>query len=446
MKIKYLFIIAVVFSFFGCFKEEVLEAKADFSFDSIGNNTNSPAFFAFNNKSTGGETFEWTFEGAQPLTSTSFNPGQVKYSLAGTFNVKLKVSNKDGSVSEITKMITVGQGLLANFTHQILINDFAPVEVALTNLSQGATTYNWSFAGGNLTSSNSQNPANVIYSNPGNYTINLTTTNAANQTSQKAVTFIVKPALSASFSISVPVINADFEAPLTVNTNNTTISATSYSWSAVGATVPNSTAASPSFAYTSPGTYTIQLTATNTKSIQTLTQNITVLPNTNLSIQNNIKLGINTAENTIGCYYSTTEKRVYKANEVTAVNGQLIDIVFFGLNATFASNRFITPSEAVNYTFSAIPNATVTSFVNKQETCSCGLNITETQFNAMTNDVLLQSATITNQTVSFNDLVVPRIVPFKTQDGRKGLIKVKSFTNDGLNSFIMIDIKVQKQP
>ena len=120
--------------------------------------------------------------------------------------------------------------------------------------------------------------------------------------------------------------------------------------------------------------------------------------------------------------------------------------MFFGLNATFSSNRFIAASDALNYTFSALPNATTTNFVNKQETCSCGLNITDAQFNAMMNDLLLQNTTITNQTVSFSDMLIPRIVPFKTQDGRKGLIKVKSFTNDGLNSFIMVDIKVQKQP
>lgn len=443
--IKIIYLIAL-FSFFGCFKEEMLVAKADFSFDAVGGNSNTPAFFSFNNKSTGGETFEWTFEGGQPATSNKFNPDEVKYSQAGNFNVKLKVSNKDGSVSELTKIITIGQGLLANFTHQILINDFAPVEVALTNLSQGATNYSWTFAGGNFASSNSQNPANVIYSNPGNYSINLTITNSLNQTQQKTVTFMVKPALTTSFAISVPPINADYEAPLTINTINNSISATSYLWTAVGATTPSSTAVNPSFVYNTPGNYTIQLTATNTKSTQIVTQNITVLPNTNLSIQSNIKLGINTAQNTVGCFYSTTEKLVYKASEVTATNGLLIDIVYFGLNATFGNNRFIAANDASNFTFTTIPNATTTSFVNKQETCSCGLNITETQFDNMVTDALIQTSTIINQAVSFNNSLIPRIIPFKTQDGRKGFIKLKSFTNDGLNSYITIDVKVQKQP
>lgn len=445
MKIKYLLIL-VVFSLFGCFKEEMLIANADFTTIPVANNINTPAFFSFNNLSTGGESFEWTFEGGLPASSSKFDPGQVKYIQSGTFLVKLKVSNKDGSISESSKNIIIGQGLLANFTHQILVNDFAPVEVALTNLSQGATSFAWSFSRGNPATSNSQNPSNVIYSSPGNYTINLTTTNATNQTSQKTVTFLVKPALSTSFSTFVLPINSDYEVPFTIKTNNTTVSATSYSWSAIGSTTPTSTAINPDFSYTVAGNYTIQLTATNTKSTQTVSQNITVLPNSNLSIQNNIKLGINTAQNSIGCFYSTIEKKVYKANEVDATNGSLIDIVFFGLNSSFSSNRFIAANDASNYTFSAIPNGTNTSYINKQETCSCGVNISDSQFNAMTNDTLLQGITISNQMVNFNDLIVPRIVPFKTQDGRKGLIKIKSFTNDGLNSYIIVDIKVQKQP
>ena len=48
--------------------------------------------------------------------------------------------------------------------------------------------------------------------------------------------------------------------------------------------------------------------------------------------------------------------------------------------------------------------------------------------------------------ISFNNSVLPRIIPFKTQDNRKGLIKIKEFVADGLNSYIIIDIKVQKQP
>lgn len=445
MKIKYILFL-LVFCCISCFKEELLIASADFAMIPLANNINTPAFFTVDNKSNGGEFFEWTFEGGLPASSTKFNPGQVKYTQAGTFTVKLKVSNKDGSVSEVTKNLIIGEGLTANFSHEILVNNFAPVEVSLTNLSQGASTYAWSFSRGNPAASNLQNPTNVIYSTPGNYTINLTTTNAFNQILQKSVSFIVKPALSTTFSTSVLPINADYEAPLTIKTNNTTISATSFSWSAIGSTTPTSTAINPDFVYTTAGNYTIQLTATNSKSTQIVSQNITVLPNTNLSVQNNIKLGINTAQNSIGCFYSTSEKKVYKSDEVDSTNGSLIDIVFFGLNSSFSGNRFISPIDVSNYTFSSIPSATNTSYVNRQETCSCSVNISSSQFDSIANDAVLQGITITNQIVNFNDTVLPRIIPFKTQEGRKGLIKIKSFVNDGLNSYILIDIKVQKQP
>jgi hypothetical protein len=45
----------------------------------------------------------------------------------------------------------------------------------------------------------------------------------------------------------------------------------------------------------------------------------------------------------------------------------------------------------------------------------------------------------------FDDVQVPRIILFKTQDNRKGAIKIKSFHDDGLQSYILVDIKVQKK-
>ena len=62
----------------------------------------------------------------------------------------------------------------------------------------------------------------------------------------------------------------------------------------------------------------------------------------------------------------------------------------------------------------------------------------------MTSDAFLQTLSITNETTSFNNGVLPRIIPFATADGRKGLLKVKSFVNDGANSYVLVDIKVQK--
>jgi hypothetical protein len=40
---------------------------------------------------------------------------------------------------------------------------------------------------------------------------------------------------------------------------------------------------------------------------------------------------------------------------------------------------------------------------------------------------------------------IPRVVLFATGDNRKGAIKIKEFHNDGFQSYIIMDIKVQKK-
>lgn len=443
-KNKIFLVLMTLFSLSSCLKEEILIANSQFSYQLV--EDNNTTFVTFSNLSSGGEAYEWIFEGGNPSASNQFDPGKIKYTQSGAYNVTLKVSNKDGSQSQMTKEVNVDGIVKANFTADILINDYAPAEVKLTNLSEQATIFNWIFDGGNPATSNLQNPVNVIFNTAGSHTITLTAKDINNESSQKSITIIVKPELATAFTTSVNAIDDDYEAPVTIKTNNTTTSATSYSWEAVGAIPATSTAVNPEFVYNIAGTYEIKLTATNGKQTQTVSKNIIVLPNSNLSTQTNIKLGINSAHETIGCFYSTKEKKVYKKNEVNNTNGELIDIVFFGLNATFASNKFVSPSIANTLTFDAIPNATTTSFINKQEDCNCGSNITATQFDGMTNDALLQNIKVTNQNVSFSSSLEPRIVPFKTQDGRKGFIKIKQFVADGQNSYIIIDIKIQKQP
>jgi hypothetical protein len=44
----------------------------------------------------------------------------------------------------------------------------------------------------------------------------------------------------------------------------------------------------------------------------------------------------------------------------------------------------------------------------------------------------------------FTGDIVPRIILFETDDGRKGAVKIKDFVSNGLDSYILVDIKVQK--
>jgi PKD repeat protein len=433
----------LLFFLYSCLKEEVLVANADFLIEET--TTGSGKTATFTNLSTNGEVFEWTFENGTPATSNQFNPGQVSFTVAGTHTVKLKVSNKDGSISEIEKQITVIANPSTDFSYQILINNYAPVEVQLTNLSQNVTSYNWQFSNGVPGSSTVAQPANVLFNIPGRQTITLNTINATGQIGQKTVTFDVLPELNVDFGYTVLPIDDTYNAPVKVFVNNTTISATSYSWEAIGANPSTSTEQNPTFIFNSEGNYQIKLTATNGKQTQTVIKNISVLAYTNLSIHNNVKLGINSAQNTLGSYYSTVQKRVYKSSEITPQNGNLIDVVYFGLSSTFSSNVFVSPTNTTTFGLANIPNAAITRYTNKQESCGCTA-VTENNFDALTTDSFLQSFNITTENTSFNSSVLPRIVPFITTNGRKGLIKIKAFVNDGTNSYVLVDIKVQKIP
>lgn len=48
-------------------------------------------------------SYEWTFDGGTPATSTEENPQNITYAEAGTFDVQLKITNADGDTSLVLK-------------------------------------------------------------------------------------------------------------------------------------------------------------------------------------------------------------------------------------------------------------------------------------------------------------------------------------------------------
>ena len=228
---------------------------------------------------------------------------------------------------------------------------------------------------------------------------------------------------------------------------NSTVSGLNWQWTTSGGVISNPSQKSPDIYFPNPGTYTVTLTANNNKATQVITKNIVVRPNSNLRTFSNIKFGINTAHVTLGSFYSTKLRKTFKKNENLDTSGKWIDLVFFGINSGFSFNKFISPDSAAAYTFDNIPQAQYVKFINSQELCSCGLNFTSTDFDNMVNDVPLIGLNIYNVAggwQSFTNALVPRIVLFQTVGGRKGAIKVKQFVQNGADSYILVDIKIQK--
>ena len=56
------------------------------------------------NNSQNGDSYEWTFEGGTPSSSTNQNPGQITFNTEGNYDISLKVSNAIGNDTQTTSI------------------------------------------------------------------------------------------------------------------------------------------------------------------------------------------------------------------------------------------------------------------------------------------------------------------------------------------------------
>ncbi len=448
MRKKYpLFLLLLIAS--SCYKESFIPIEGDFTTSFVNADESIPVVIKINNKITGADTYKWEFEGAIPSESTQSNPGEITYNEPGIYTILLTTENQDGEKKQFSKNIEIKDAININFTNQIIQSNNPPIEVQLNNNTQGSgLTYNWEFEGGNPSTFEGKNPKNVIFIKPGNHNIKLTVSNGF-ETKTETQVITVAPNLVSNFSWTPIFEDEDYESPVKINLSNQSISATNYSWTFQNGNPAISSDPNPQEIIFTAGTHTITLTASNDKTSQSITKTITVLPDTNLTVLTDVKFGINVAHNTnqVGAFYAIKNQRSYDDSQVNNSNSNQIDIAFQGLNANFTFNKFISPSNVADFGFTALANAQSTVFINSQNLCNCGLNFTESQFDTMTTDAPLISLIIPNSASGAQEfgLVYPRVVLFKTQDGRKGAIKIKNMVQNGTSSYILCDIKVQKK-
>jgi PKD repeat protein len=138
-----------------------------------------------------------------------------------------------------------------------------PLNVQFTDNSTGTpTAWNWNF-GDRTANSTAQNPAH-LYSTAGNYTVTLTVTNSAGSNTIAKSNYIKA---TAPTTVKPPVIyfwasRTSGTVPITIGfTDASTNTPTAWYWDFGDGT--NSTLKSPRHTYTSAGTYSITLTASN---------------------------------------------------------------------------------------------------------------------------------------------------------------------------------------
>ncbi|MES2732543.1 MAG: PKD domain-containing protein [Bacteroidota bacterium] len=426
-----------------CYHEQQIPVSIDFDYAIIAESFTVPVELRLTNKTTGADFYKWTFEGASLPASKEKQPGTISYHQAGTYTIKLEAWNDtQRNTKEI--VLRLDSAVTLAFDVAVLVNDFVPAVVNITNHTRGATTYEWTFEGGSPSFSSVSDPTDVLFTSPGDHKISLKITNGR-ETFSTSKTITLQPALTTDFAILPSIDDDDYEAPLRATLQNHTQNGLRYEWSSNGGTITNAKSKETAIQFDTPGEYIITLKAENDKDTQKVTRTIRVKPNSHIYIREDVKLGISAAHSTIGCFYAPQLRKVLSKEDVSTDTGKMVDLIFFGINSSYSYCRFISPDSAVSFTFSAIPSATHTSFVNTLDKTS--LSFTVADFDAMTTDIPIKSLAIKENdtgTAYFNNTNTPMIVLFETQDGRKGAIKVKSFVANGSQSYILADIKIQK--
>ena len=252
----------------------------------------APLTVQFTDKSTGNPTmWSWDFgDGPIPMDSASCaggncgniaNPSHT-YSAPGTYTVKLTASSQTGGSSTKVKegYITVSPtgGIVADFVGTPT-SGTAPLTVQFADKSTGnPTMWAWDFgdgpipmdsascAGGNC--GNIANPTHT-YSAPGTYTVRLTASSQTGGSSTKVKEGYITVTSTGSIIADFIVNPASGYAPMSVQfTDRSSGGPTMWSWDFGDG--GHDSVGNPVHVYQTPGTYTVTLTASNSRSSNTI--------------------------------------------------------------------------------------------------------------------------------------------------------------------------------
>lgn len=243
----------------------------------------------FTNQSTAGSfpITSWSWDFGDGNASTSQNPTHF-YSAAGTYTVTLTVQASNGQAAFELKAAYVKVNPKPNANFTVTTNGCSlPVGVNFGNTTTGATSYSWNF--GNSQTSTLQNPASVNYTTAGTYNATLIATNSFG-----CKDTMIKPIVISNFQAGITApATACQNTPVTIS-NNSTVGSNSWNWTFNGGSPGSSTSQNNTVVYSTPGTYTISLTAQNTAlgCSGSTTKQITILPTPVPSF---------TANPTVGC-------------------------------------------------------------------------------------------------------------------------------------------------
>lgn len=192
-------------------------------------------------------SWNWTFEGGTPATSTEQNP-TVSYLNPGIYNVTLSVTAPGGMDQvEYNDLISVAANPVASF---VAVNNMQTV--TFTNNSTYANSSAWDFGDGNTSA---EDAPTHTYNQEGDYTVSLTVTNDCG-TNTYTETISVNSLPSANASADQREI---CEGDQVMFTDLSSDNVTSWLWTFEGGTPATSTEANPTVTYNDAGSYQVNL-------------------------------------------------------------------------------------------------------------------------------------------------------------------------------------------
>lgn len=236
------------------------------SFSAIRTSGTTPLTVQFIDTSTNSPT-SWVWSFGDGYTNMQQNPVHT-YTAAGTYTVTLTTSNSAGSstYTQSGYITTTLATPIASFTSNTT-SGTVPLYVQFNDTSLNSPV-SWLWAFGDGGTSTAQNPV-YEYTRAGSYTVVLTATNSAGANSTDIARYINISA------ITTPVVSFTSDTttgvvPLTIRFNDTSTNyPTSWLWNFGDGSI--STAQNPSHVYTSAGSFTVTLVATNSGGSGTVT-------------------------------------------------------------------------------------------------------------------------------------------------------------------------------
>lgn len=263
--------------------------EIDASFNFSPNNDCAGETISFTNTSTNviaGTTYDWDFGDGN--SSSQENPSH-EYAFSGSYTVTLTVDGP-GCSSTTTETVDVSPTPVVAISAD---NDFTCLsagstqttqEVNFSNFTSGAVSYFWDFGDGNT--STDFEPTHT-YTTYGTFQVEMTATGANGCTATETVQIVFERNVFADLSLPLGEYEGCVPHSLPGLENQSSLDAVSFTWDfGDGTVITTSSYTPPAHTYTSTGSYTIQLQASNNcnsnfSSIGTI--DVIDVPNTNFT-------------------------------------------------------------------------------------------------------------------------------------------------------------------